>query len=90
MLDALFVAWSAATVILVLLLIYRALLSNKEEDRLFLDAGEAQLEQQQQVLIGRLQSINKYSVLFGILSGLLLLIMGGLWTYQQFTRPPIS
>jgi hypothetical protein len=82
--------WVAATVVLVALLIYRALLSMKEDDQIFLGTGEQHLEQEQQALVGKLQSLGKYSMIFGVLSAVLLLAIAGVWTYEQLMRPPIS
>jgi hypothetical protein len=90
MLSALMVGWSVATTILVALLIYRSLLSSKEEDRLFLTKAEEHAEAEQQKLIGKLRSVGRFSLVFGILSGVLMLVIAGLWTYAQFTRPPIA
>ena len=90
MLSTLALVWAVATVILIGLLIYRALLSMKEDDQLFLSAGEQHLEQEQQILVGKLQSIGRYSMILGILSVVLLLVIAGLWMYQELTRPPIS
>jgi hypothetical protein len=90
MLSALMAGWVAATVVLIGLLIYRSLLSMREDDQLFLGTGEQHLEQEQQVLVGKLHSLGKYSVIFGLLSAVLLLAIAGLWTYDQLMRPPIS
>jgi len=90
MLSALMAGWVAATVVLVALLIYRALLSMKEDDQIFLGTGEQHLEQEQQALVGKLQSLGKYSMIFGVLSAVLLLAIAGVWTYEQLMRPPIS
>lgn len=90
MLSALMTAWAVATTILVALLIYRALLSMKEDDQLFLTAGEENMALEQQRLITKLRSVSKASLFVGILSGALLLAIASMWTYQQFTRPPIE
>ena len=90
MLSALMVVWSVATTILVALLIYRSLLSMKEEDRLFLTKAEEHEEAEQQKLIGKLQTVGRYSLVFGILSGVLMLAIAGMWTYAQIMRPPIA
>jgi hypothetical protein len=87
MLSTLMVIWITATVVLVGLLIYRALLSMKEDDQIFLGAGEQQLEQKQAALVGKVQMIGRYSLIVGILSGALLLVIAGLWTYQQLSQP---
>ena len=90
MLSALMVVWAAATLVLIGLLIYKAILSLREDDQLFLGAGEKHLEDEQQVLVGKLQSIGRYSMIFGVLSVALLLAIAGVWTYQELMRPPIS
>jgi hypothetical protein len=90
MLSALMAAWVAATVVLVALLIYRSLLSMKEEDRIFLGAGEQQIEHEQQVLVSRLTMLGRFSLIFAAVSVVLLLAICGLYAYQQLMRPPIS
>jgi hypothetical protein len=87
MLSTLMVIWITATVILVGLLIYRALLSNKEDDQIFLGVGEQHMAQEQAALVGKMQMIGRYSLIMGIVSGVLLLVMAGLWTYQQLSQP---
>ena len=87
MLSTLMVIWITATVILVGLLIYRALLSMREDDQIFLGAGEQHLEQEQVALVGKVQMIGRYSLIMGIVSVTLLLAMAGLWTYQQLSQP---
>lgn len=89
-LSVLTVTWGVATTILVALLIYRAVLSNKEEDQLFLNATESHLEQEQLQLQSRLSALGKYAMIFGAVSVVLLLTIAGIWTYQELTRPPIS
>jgi hypothetical protein len=90
MLSALFTVWAVATVILIALLIYRAVLGQHEDDQLYLSAGEQHMAKEQQVLVSKLQAIGKYSMILGTFSVLLLLVIAGLWTYQQLMRPPIS
>jgi hypothetical protein len=81
--------WGAETAVLVGLLIYRSLLGMREDDRLFLGAGEAHDEQEQHQLQARIMHINKYAAMLGILSGVLLLAALGLWGYEQMSRPPL-
>jgi hypothetical protein len=90
MLSALTIGWGIVTTVLVVLLIYRALLSNHEEDRLFLTKAEEHEEQEQIKLHGKLRSVGRYSLIFGILSGVLMLAIAGIWTYAQIMRPPIA
>ena len=81
--------WGAETAVLVGLLIYRALLGMREDDRLFLGAGEAQQEREQHHLQDRIVHLNKYAMMLGILSGLLLLAALGVYGYEQMNRPPL-
>jgi hypothetical protein len=81
--------WGAETAVLVGLLIYRALLGMREDDRLFLAAGEEQEERAQHHLQERIMHINKYAMMLGILSGVLLLGTLGVWGYEQMSRPPL-
>jgi hypothetical protein len=90
MLSVLTMTWGAATTVLVALLIYRAVLSNKEEDQLFLNASESHLEQEQLQLQSRLSLLSRYAMIFGAVSVVLMLTIAGIWTYEQLTRPPIS
>jgi hypothetical protein len=88
--NALIWIWAAATAILVGLLIYRSLLSMKEDDQLFLGEGEKHLAQEQAKIVGKVQAVSRYSLIMGIVSVVLLLAIAGIWTYQQLMRPPIS
>ena len=86
--DALIWVWAVATAILVGLLIYRSLLSMKEDDQLFLGEGERHLAQEQAVIVGKVQTVSRYSLIMGIVSGALLLAIAGMWTYEQLMSPP--
>ena len=86
--NALIWVWAAATAVLVGLLIYRALLSMKEDDQLFLGEGERHLEQAQAAIVGKMQIVSRYSLIVGIVSGALLLAIAGMWMYEQLIRPP--
>ena len=85
---ALIWVWAITTAILVGLLIYRALFSMKEDDQLFLGEGEKHLAQEQAVIVGKVQTLSRYSLIAGIVSGVLLLAIAGMWTYEQLIRPP--
>ena len=80
---AMLIAWGAVTAVFIALLIYRSLISMKEDDQLFLGAGEAQLEQQQREVITRLQRLSPYMKGFGIASVGLLAIMA---VYEGVTQ----
>ena len=83
-LNAMLIAWGAVTAVLVALLIYRSLLSMKEDDQLFLSAGEAKLEAEQRESITRLERITPYTKACGFASVALLVIMAVYVGYTQF------
>ena len=86
MFNVLTVSWGSVTAILVGLLIYRALIGMREDDQLFLASGEEHRAHEQQVLQARIQSVNKYAVWLGVLSGLLLIGIASLWVYENMVQ----
>jgi len=86
MFNVLTVSWVSVTAILVGLLIYRALIGMREDDQLFLASGEEHQAHEQQVLQARIQSVNKYAVWLGVLSGLLLIGIASLWVYENMVQ----
>jgi hypothetical protein len=76
------VAWGAVTVVLIVLLIYRNILSDREDDQLFLDKAEEHMANEQREVISRILALSKPITATGILSGVLLLLIGGMWIYQ--------
>jgi hypothetical protein len=75
-------AWASVTVVWLLLLGYRGVMANKEDDQLYLAKGEEHMLVEQQVLVGRLAKMSKPLWVLGILSGLLLVAMIGFWLWQ--------
>ena len=82
-LYVMFLTWAAVTGIFVVLLIYRSLISMKEDDQLFLNAGESKMQAEQEAIVHRLQRITPYTKGFGFASLAMLLLSGGFWFYQQ-------
>ena len=79
---SLMVVWGVFTTILIILLIYRSTLTMREDDQLFLDEAESQMEQEQVELMRRVRKVNPLVRVFGGLSGLLIIVIAGLWIYQ--------
>jgi hypothetical protein len=77
------IAWGAVTAVLVVLIIYRSLISMKEDDQLFLGAGEASLEQEQREVIARLQRLAPFMKGLSIASAALLAVMA---VYEGVTQ----
>jgi hypothetical protein len=85
-LNAVLVIWGVVTAILAVLLIYRSTISMKEDDQLFLDSAQSNLEQEQREVRMRLQKLTPYTMILGVTSGVLLALSAGMWVYEQFTK----
>ncbi len=80
------IAWGAITTVLVLLLIYRSTLSIHEDNQLFLDDSESHMQLEQQQLIVRMNKLQPFVRLFGFASGLLIVLIAGLWIWQGINQ----
>ncbi len=76
------IAWGAVTAILVVLLIYRSTLSMHEDDQLFLGESESHIQKEQTELIARMNKLQPFVRLFGAASGLLILVIAGVFVWQ--------
>ena len=84
----LLVSWGLITVLLVILLVYREMLSSKEDDQLYLKKAEvSMMGSEQTVVITRLSRLSKPIVTLAILSGILLLASASLWVWIGFSNP---
>ena len=86
LLNILLIVWGGLTAVLVILLIYRSTLTMREDDQLFLDQSESHMEKEQQELIARVQKVNVPVRILGGASGLLILVIAGMWVYEGLTR----
>ena len=84
MLEMLLVSWGVITALLILVLIYRSMLTNREEDQLFLDAAGDSMAQEQRVIVSRIEKLGRPITALTVLSGLLLLCVAGMWLYQGY------
>lgn len=81
-LSWLFVLWGVVTAILVMLLIYRGTLTIHEEDQLFLDEAESQIQAEQTKIVNKIQRLNRFVRVFGWSCGLLIVVIFCIWIYQ--------
>jgi hypothetical protein len=80
------IAWGVVTGVLVLIMIYRTLISMKEDDQLFLDPAESKLQEEQQQILRRIHNIDPYAKGFGFLSAGLLIASAGVFMYEALNR----
>jgi len=78
----LLIAWGIVTAIFIVLFIWRGVLSSHEDDQIFLDAAEEHMARHQRELVAKITSLSRPLLITGILSGVLLLLAGGLWIYE--------
>lgn len=76
------IAWGVVTAIFMLLLIWRSVLSSHEDDQIFLDAAQDHMAREQAALVAKIQKISRPLLGSGIASGVLLLVLAGMWIYN--------
>jgi len=81
------VLWAVITAALIIILIYRSTLTLHEDDQLFLDESTANIRAEQEALLKRMGKITPIVNILMVLSGLLILVMAGMWVYAQMNRP---
>lgn len=82
----LLIAWGVITAVFVMLLIRRALLASHEDDQIFLDPCQDHMAREQKELVAKINKMARPLATAGITSGVLLLLIAGLWIYQGMTR----
>jgi hypothetical protein len=84
LLFGLLIGWGVLTIILILLLIYRSTVSMHEDEQLFLDDASSHMAQEQQIeVVKKMNAIRPWIRVFGASSGVLLLIIAGIWIHQS-------
>jgi hypothetical protein len=81
------IVWAVITTALVIVLIYRSTLSMHEDDQLFIDESTANLRLEQEALLKKMNKITPLVRILGAASGLLVLVIAGMWVYAQLNRP---
>jgi hypothetical protein len=76
------VVWGIFTVGLVILLIYRSTLTMHEEEQLYLDEANSHMQQEQTELLTKVNRLTLPVWVFGAGSGVLLLVLAGMFIYQ--------
>jgi len=82
LLPALWISWVSITVALTALVIFRSLVAMKEEDQLFLDPAEWQLEREQRAILTQLSRLTPFVKGLAVMSTVLLALIAAVWIYQ--------
>lgn len=83
-LEMLLIAWGVVTAVLICVLIYRGSLATHEEDQLFLDEAEQSMASEQRALVARIERLSRPITALIVVSGVLLVVIAGIWLYQGF------
>jgi hypothetical protein len=76
------IAWGLVTFVFMLLLIRRSVLASHEDDQIFLDPSEDHMARAQQELVAKINTLARPIWTSGIASGVLLLVLAGMWLYN--------
>ena len=81
----LLIAWGILTAILIVLLIYKSTLTMHEDDSIFLQETESQMQKDQTEVLAKMRKITPILKVLGAVSGAMILIIAGLFIYQGLT-----
>ena len=80
-LDYLLLVWSPVTLLWIVLLVYRGVMQNREEDQLYISSEHEEMAAEQRVLISKVTRLGKPIWALGIASCVLLVAMIGVWLW---------
>jgi hypothetical protein len=75
------IAWGVVTAVFLGLILWRSILTNHEDDQLFIDAAGDHAAKDQAQLIAQIGRLSAPIMTTGVLAGVLLLSIAGLWLY---------
>jgi hypothetical protein len=75
-------SWGVLTAVLIILLIYKSTLTMHEDDSIFLNETESQMQKDQSEVLAKMKKIGPIVKVLGALSGIMILAIAGLFIYQ--------
>jgi hypothetical protein len=78
--------WSAVTIIYLALFLYRSIVGMREEDTLFLSAGESRMAAEQVEVMKRINKVDSITRKFGFATLFMTIVLGGVWVYGAVTQ----
>ena len=86
MLPTIIAIWAVVTVILIALSIHRSIFIMREEDTIFVSAGERSTNSEYATTIQRLKRLESVLKVFSFASGALTLLVAVMWLYERLYR----
>jgi hypothetical protein len=80
----LLLSWGVVTAALICMLIYRSVLSTREEDQIFLDPAGESMASEQRALVTRIERLGRPITALIVISGILLAAIAGVWLWQGY------
>jgi hypothetical protein len=78
--------WGAVTVVLILLVIYRGQLANREGDQIFLARGEDNMAAEQRTIVARIDALTRPIKILYVVSGVLLITVVAVWLETSWAQ----
>ena len=78
--------WGAVTVVLILLVIYRGQLANREGDQIFLARGEDNMAAEQRTIVARIDALTRPIKVLYVVSGVLLIAVVAVWLETSWAQ----
>jgi hypothetical protein len=82
----LLVAWGAITVVLIAMLIYRGILTTREDDELIIDQAEAHIAREQQAIVAKIARLSTPITILSVGCGALGLLIFGMWVWRGINQ----
>ena len=82
LLETVGIIWAVVTLAYLALFLYRSLVGMREEDTLYLSAGESRMADEQRELMKRITKLDSYSGKLGWTALALTVLLGGIWGYD--------
>jgi hypothetical protein len=78
--------WLAVAGVYILLFIYRAVVGAKEEDSIYLSAGESRMAEEQRQIMQRVHKLDPITRIFGFAALGMTVVLAGVWGYGVFRQ----
>jgi hypothetical protein len=83
-LQVVLVIWAVVTIIYAALFLYRSIVGMKEEDNLYLSAGESRLAAEQREIMKTIGKLDGVTRALGWTTLAMTILLGGMWAYSVF------